>query len=274
MRAAHEPGGPHHRPGAIAAGLPRDPVASAPHAALYRLFMPPGAVVFTSGRTWATARALAALGCRVTRSSHPTRARARLLFGRNPQVEVVEAAATGAGGEEYGRSASERRRCRRRRRPGARRARAGLGGGRNRRNRVRTVTADALIAQYAGRRSSRSTSGGEPAVLDGLRYRAGARSALPGAIDEVRACVDGLRRWRSRPRATSSTGRWGELRAGVERLDASSTSPRSPRSEPPRDRRRTRLGRRRGVTSALGCGCRRCRRAPANRRFPSGNAVL
>ena len=71
---------------------------------LYRQFAPPGEVVFDIGaHVGNRARALAALGCRVIAlEPQPDFARVlRLLFGRNPRVEVVEAAVTGAGGEEW-----------------------------------------------------------------------------------------------------------------------------------------------------------------------------
>jgi FkbM family methyltransferase len=163
---------------------------------LYRLFAPPGAVVFDIGaHVGNRARALAALGCRVIAlEPQPDFARVlRLLFGRNPQVEVVEAAVTGAGGEEW-LSVSERTPTVSTTASAWREARArepGFGGVEwNRRIRVRTVTADALIAQY-GRPAfiKIDVEGGEPAVLDGLTMAVPALSFeyLPGAIDEAPA---------------------------------------------------------------------------------------
>ena len=168
---------------------------------LYRQFAPPGALVFDIGaHVGNRARALAALGCRVIAlEPQPDFARVlRFLFGRNPQVEIVEAAVTGAGGDDW-LSVSERTPTVSTTASAWRDARArepGFGGVEwNRRIRVRTVTADALIAQY-GRPAfvKIDVEGGEPAVLDGLTMAVPALSFeyLPGAIDEVRACVDRL----------------------------------------------------------------------------------
>jgi hypothetical protein len=112
----------------------------------------------------------------------------------------------------------------------------------NRRIRVRTVTADALIAQY-GRPAfiKIDVEGGEPAVLDGLddgRCPALSFEYLPGAIDEVRACVDrlaALAEPAARYEFNWSVGESYEL-ASPEWLDASGSSPRSRRSGPRRDR--------------------------------------
>jgi FkbM family methyltransferase len=146
------------------------------------------------------ARALAALGCRVIAlEPQPDFARMlRLLFGRNSRIEVVEAAVTGATGEEW-LDVSERNPTVSTTATAWREARArepGFGGVEwSRRVRVRTVTADALIARY-GRPAfiKIDVEGGEPAVLDGLTMPVPALSFeyLPGAIDEVRACVDRL----------------------------------------------------------------------------------
>ena len=168
---------------------------------LYRQFAPPGSLVFDIGaHVGNRARALASLGCRVIAlEPQPDFARVlRLLFGRNAQVEVIEAAVTGAGGEEW-LSVSERNPTVSTTASSWRDARAqepGFGGVEwNRRIRVRTVTADALIAQY-GRPAfiKIDVEGGEPAVLDGLTMPVAALSFeyLPGAIDEVRACVERL----------------------------------------------------------------------------------
>jgi len=168
---------------------------------LYRQFAPPGAVVFDIGaHVGNRARALAALGCRVIAlEPQPDFARVlRLLFGGNSRVEVVEAAVTGAGGEVW-LSVSERTPTVSTTASAWRDARArepGFGGVEwNRRIRVRTVTADALIAQYGVPAFVKiDVEGGEPAVLDGLTSPVSALSFeyLPGAIDEVRACVDRL----------------------------------------------------------------------------------
>ena len=69
---------------------------------LYRQFAQPGDLVFDVGaHVGNRARALAALGCRVIAlEPQPDFARMlRLLFGRNPRIEVVEAAVTGASGQ-------------------------------------------------------------------------------------------------------------------------------------------------------------------------------
>jgi FkbM family methyltransferase len=168
---------------------------------LYRQFAPPGALVFDIGaHVGNRARALAALGCRVIAlEPQPDFARVlRLLFGGNSRVEVVEAAVTGAGGEVW-LSVSERTPTVSTTASAWRDARArepGFGGVEwNRRIRVRTVTADALIAQYGVPAFVKiDVEGGEPAVLDGLTSPVSALSFeyLPGAIDEVRACVDRL----------------------------------------------------------------------------------
>ncbi len=168
---------------------------------LYRQFAKPGDLVFDIGaHVGNRARALAALGCRVIAlEPQPDFARMlRLLFGRNSRVEVVEAAVTGATGEEW-LDVSERNPTVSTTATAWREARArepGFGGVEwSRRVRVRTVTADALIARY-GRPAfvKIDVEGGEPAVLDGLTMPVPALSFeyLPGAIDEVRACVDRL----------------------------------------------------------------------------------
>jgi FkbM family methyltransferase len=168
---------------------------------LYRQFAKPGDLVFDIGaHVGNRARALAALGCRVIAlEPQPDFARMlRLLFGRNSRIEVVEAAVTGATGEEW-LDVSERNPTVSTTATAWREARArepGFGGVEwSRRVRVRTVTADALIARY-GRPAfiKIDVEGGEPAVLDGLTMPVPALSFeyLPGAIDEVRACVDRL----------------------------------------------------------------------------------
>jgi len=168
---------------------------------LYRQFASPGDVVFDVGaHVGNRARALAAIGCRVIAlEPQPDFARMlRLLFGRNARIEVVEAAVTGAEGDAT-LSVSERTPTVSTTATAWQEARArepGFGGVEwNRRLRVRTVTADALIARY-GRPAfiKIDVEGGEPAVLDGLTTPVAALSFeyLPGAIGEVRACVDRL----------------------------------------------------------------------------------
>jgi FkbM family methyltransferase len=168
---------------------------------LYRQFAKPGDLVFDIGaHVGNRARALAALGCRVIAlEPQPDFARLlRMLFRHHSRVEVVEAAVTGATGEEW-LDVSERTPTVSTTATAWREARArepGFGGVEwSRRVRVRTVTADALIARY-GRPAfvKIDVEGGEPAVLDGLTMPVSALSFeyLPGAIDEVRACVDRL----------------------------------------------------------------------------------
>ena len=168
---------------------------------LYRQFAEPGDLVFDIGaHVGNRARALAALGCRVIAlEPQPDFARMlRLLFGRNPRIEVVEAAVTGASGEDW-LAVSERNPTVSTTAGAWRDARArepGFGGVEwNRQLRVRTVSADALIAQY-GRPAfiKIDVEGGEPAVLDGLTTPVPALSFeyLPGAVGEVRECVERL----------------------------------------------------------------------------------
>ena len=168
---------------------------------LYRQFAQPGDLVFDIGaHVGNRARALAALGCRVIAlEPQPDFARMlRLLFGRNPRIEVLEAAVTGASGEDW-LAVSERTPTVSTTAAAWRDARArepGFGGVEwNRQLRVRTVSADALIAQY-GRPAfiKIDVEGGEPAVLDGLTTPVPALSFeyLPGAVGEVRECLDRL----------------------------------------------------------------------------------
>jgi FkbM family methyltransferase len=168
---------------------------------LYRQFAQPGDLVFDIGaHVGNRARALAALGCRVIAlEPQPDFARMlRLLFGRNPRIEVVEAAVTGASGEDD-LAVSERTPTVSTTATAWRDARArepGFGGVEwNRRLRVRTVSADALIAQYGQPAFIKiDVEGGEPAVLDGLTTPVPALSFeyLPGAIGEVRECLERL----------------------------------------------------------------------------------
>ena len=197
---------------------------------LYRQFAQPGDLVFDIGaHVGNRARALAALGCRVIAlEPQPDFARMlRLLFARNARIEVVEAAVTGASGDDW-LAVSERTPTVSTTATAWRDARArepGFGGVEwNRTVRVRAVTADALIARY-GRPAfiKIDVEGGEPAVLDGLTTAVPALSFeyLPGAIDEVRACVDRL--WvlsgESRYEFNWSVGETYEL-ASAEWLDA------------------------------------------------------
>src|SRR5687767_13682744 len=122
----------------------------------------------------------------------------RLLFGRNSRIEVLEAAVTGASGEDW-LAVSERTPTVSTTAAAWRDARAqepGFDGVEwNRQLRVRTVSADALMARY-GRPAfiKIDVEGGEPAVLDGLTSPVPALSFeyLPAAIAQVRECVDRL----------------------------------------------------------------------------------
>jgi FkbM family methyltransferase len=168
---------------------------------LYGRFARRGDVVFDIGaHVGNRARALAALGCRVIAlEPQPDFARMlRLVFARRSRIEVVEAAVTGVNGEEW-LSVSERNPTVSTTAGGWREARArepGFGGVEwNRRIRVQTVTADTLIERYGMPSFIKiDVEGGEPAVLDGLSRAVPALSFeyLPGAIDEVRACVERL----------------------------------------------------------------------------------
>jgi FkbM family methyltransferase len=168
---------------------------------LYRQFVRRGDLAFDIGaHVGNRTRALAGLGCRVIAlEPQPDFARLlRLLFARNARIEVVEAAATQATGEDW-LEVSERTPTVSTTAAAWRDARArepGFDGVEwNRRVRVRTVSVDALIAKY-GRPAfiKIDVEGGEPAVLDGLTTPVPALSFeyLPGAIDEVRACVERL----------------------------------------------------------------------------------
>jgi FkbM family methyltransferase len=168
---------------------------------LYRQFARPGDLVFDVGaHVGNRVRALAAIGCRVVAlEPQPDFARVlRTLFARNRRVEVVQAAVTGAAGDAW-LSVSERTPTVSTLASSWREARArepGFGGVEwNREVRVRTVTADALIAKYGEPAFVKiDVEGGEPAVLDGLTrpVRALSFEYLPGAIGEVESCVERL----------------------------------------------------------------------------------
>ncbi len=168
---------------------------------LYRQFVGPGDLVFDVGaHVGNRVRAFAAIGCRVIAlEPQPDFSQLlRTLFARSTRIEVVEAAVTGADGEEW-LSVSERNPTVSTTAASWREARArepGFGGVEwNQRIRVRAVTTDTLIARYGVPAFIKiDVEGGEPAVLDGLSCAVPALSFeyLPGAIDEVRACVDRL----------------------------------------------------------------------------------
>jgi FkbM family methyltransferase len=165
---------------------------------LYRQFARPGDLVFDIGaHVGNRARALAAIGCRVIAlEPQPDFARVlRTLFRRSTRIEIVEAAVTGGSGDAW-LSVSERTptvstlaspwRDARAREPG-------FGGVEwNRTVRVRTVTADDLIAEYGEPAFVKiDVEGAEPTVLGGLSrpVRALSFEYLPGAIGEVEACA-------------------------------------------------------------------------------------
>ena len=198
---------------------------------LYRQFVRPGDLVFDIGaHVGNRVRAFAAIGCRVIAlEPQPDFARLlRTLFGRSTRIEVVEAAVTGADGAEW-LSVSERNPTVSTTAASWREARArepGFGGVQwNQRIRVRAVTTDALVAQYGLPAFIKiDVEGGEPAVLDGLSRPVPALSFeyLPGAIDEVRACVDRMAKLAgtsSRYEFNWSVGESYEL-ASAEWLDA------------------------------------------------------
>ena len=198
---------------------------------LYRQFVRPGDLVFDIGaHVGNRVRAFAAVGCRVIAlEPQPDFARLlRTIFGRSTRIEVVEAAVTGADGAEW-LSVSERNPTVSTTAASWREARArepGFGGVQwNQRIRVRAVTTDALIAQYGVPAFIKiDVEGGEPAVLDGLSRPVPALSFeyIPGAIDEVRACVDRMAKLAgtsSRYEFNWSVGESYEL-ASAEWLDA------------------------------------------------------
>ncbi len=165
---------------------------------LYAQFVAPGDLVFDIGaHAGNRVRAFAALGCQVVAlEPQPDFARLlRALFGRSPRVEVVEAAA-GAVAGRASLSISDRTPTVTTLAAGWREARArepGFGGVRwNRRIEIETTTLDLLIARCGVPAFVKiDVEGAEPAVLAGLTQpvRAVSFEYVPGAVDEVRACV-------------------------------------------------------------------------------------
>jgi FkbM family methyltransferase len=168
---------------------------------LYATFVNPGDLVFDIGaHAGNRVRGFAALGCRIV-ALEPQPDFARLLktlFGGSPRIEIVQAAV----GAEMGRatlSISERTPTVTTLAAGWREARsreAGFGGVRwNRRIEVETLSIDVLIARYGVPAFIKiDVEGAEPAVLAGLTRAVPALSFeyVPGAIDEVRACIERL----------------------------------------------------------------------------------
>ncbi len=168
---------------------------------LYATFVKPGDLVFDIGaHAGNRVRGFASLGCRVVAlEPQPDFARLlRTLFARSPLIEIIEAAA----GAEAGRAAlsiSDRTPTVTTLATGWREARsreADFGGVHwNRRIHVETTTLDQLIARCGVPAFVKiDVEGAEPAVLTGLTTAVPALSFeyVPGAIDEVRACVSRL----------------------------------------------------------------------------------
>ena len=168
---------------------------------LYGALAGPGDLVFDVGaHAGNRTRALAALGCRVVAlEPQPDFARLlRLLFGRQPRVSVVEAAAGSRAGTAT-LAVSDRTptmttlaaawRAARERDPVFRGVRW------NRDIDVQLVTLDALITRFGPPVFVKiDVEGAEPAVLAGLARPVPALSFeyLPGALADVRACIDRL----------------------------------------------------------------------------------
>ena len=168
----------------------------------YAMFVKPGDLVFDLGaHAGNRVRGFAALGCRVV-ALEPQPDFARLLqalFGRSPRIEIVEAAVgaearagaaldqrSHADGDDAWLPAGAKRRARE----------ADFGGVRwNRRIEVETTTLDLLIARCGVPAFVKiDVEGAEPEVLAGLTTAVPALSFeyVPGALDEVRACVNRL----------------------------------------------------------------------------------
>jgi FkbM family methyltransferase len=168
---------------------------------LYATFVKPGDLVFDVGaHAGNRVRGFASLGCRVVAlEPQPDFAQLlRTLFARSPLIEIVEAAA-GAEAGHASLSISDRTPTVTTLATGWREARsqeADFGGVHwNRRIDVETTTLDLLIARCGTPAFVKiDVEGAEPAVLTGLSKAVPALSFeyVPGAIDEVRACVSRL----------------------------------------------------------------------------------
>jgi FkbM family methyltransferase len=168
---------------------------------LYSTFVKPGDLVFDVGaHAGNRVRGFASLGCRVVAlEPQPDFAQLlRTLFARSPLVEIVEAAASAEAGHAS-LSISDRTPTVTTLAAAWREARsheADFGGVRwNRRIDIETTTLDVLIARCGVPAFVKiDVEGAEPAVLTGLSKAVPALSFeyVPGAIDEVRACISRL----------------------------------------------------------------------------------
>ncbi len=165
---------------------------------LYAGLVRPGDVVFDIGaHAGNRVRGLAALGCRVVAvEPQPTFARMlRLLFGRSPNVTVIEAAVAETAGrralwvsDRHPTLATQADAWRE-----ARQEESGFAGVQwDRQIEVQTTTLDLLIARFGLPTFVKiDVEGAESSVLAGLSSSVPALSFeyLPGALDQVAACA-------------------------------------------------------------------------------------
>lgn len=165
---------------------------------LYAQFVKPGDLVFDIGaHAGNRTRALAALGCRVVSvEPQPDFARVlRTLFGRNPNVTVLEMAVSNTPGRAT-LALSERTPTVTTLAPEWREARSQEAGFKgvewNRQIEVETTTIDRLIARFGSPSLVKmDVEGSEPAILSGLTQAVAAVSFeyLPWTLDDSAACV-------------------------------------------------------------------------------------